>query len=126
MVSCQNNSSEKSTFERIVTLQGQANFRDLGNYKTEAGKSIKPQMIYRSGTLAKLSDKDVQKLKELEVKTVVNFLDEGEIKKAGSNKLPEGVKSVLLHITGQNNEDAAVLEVRQTGDFSKVTVDFNY
>ena len=124
--SCSPEKKESEEFNRSITLSGQPNFRDLGGYKTENGKKLKTGLIYRSGTLAKLTDDDVDKIKALNIKTVVNLLDEEERQKYGEDKLPEGVKNIFLPITGQNNEAAAVLKARQTGDFSDVPVDFNY
>ena len=109
-----------------VSLDGQPNFRDLGGYKTAHGQSIKHGMLFRSGTLSNLTDSDVGKLQDLKIKTVVNFLTEEERAARGEDKLPDGVKSVFLPISGENNEASLVLEARQTGDFSEVPSDFNY
>ena len=116
---------EKSTPVE-VSLEGQSNFRDLGGYKNANNQSIKYGMLFRSGTLSKLSDSDMAKLEDLKIKTVVNFLTEEERKARGEDRLPEGVKSVFLPISGENDEADAVLEARQTGDFSEVPADFNY
>lgn len=126
ILSCTTKQKSTTDFQRSVNLEQQPNFRDLGNYKTEEGKTVQTQLLFRSGTLAKITDEDVQELEELGINTVVNFLDKGEIERYGKDKLPEGVKSVYLPIEGSNNEAATILEARQTGDFSKVPVDFNY
>jgi len=109
-----------------VTLDGQPNFRDLGAYTNSEGMIIKKGLLYRSGTLSNLTEADQLKLKEIGVKTVVNFLTEEERNARGEDKLPEGVKSIFLPISGENNEASLVLEARQTGDFSEVPSDFNY
>ena len=57
-----------------MPLDGQPNFRDVGGYKTEDGKTVKRGLVYRSGELPRLTDKDVAKLEQLGIKTVVNFL----------------------------------------------------
>ena len=126
VLSCSPTKKESEEFIRSVPLAGQPNFRDLGGYSSENGERIKTGLLYRSGTLAKLTDEDVEKLKTLNIKTVINFLDEGERKKYGEDKLPEGAVNVFLPIAGQNNEAAAILKARQTGDFSDVPIDFNY
>lgn len=123
---CSNSNDKKVEFQRSIPLEGQVNFRDLGSYNTARGKKIVTGMVYRSGTLAKISDLDKEVLDSLGIKTVINFLDEGERKKYGEDRLPEGVKNIFLPIEGENNEAATILEARQTGDFSKVPVDFNY
>ena len=121
-----NNNLEIQTIPKKISLQGQANFRDLGGYKTVDGRSIKYGMLYRSGTLSKLTDSDIVKLEDIGIKTVINFLTEEERQARGEDRLPEGVQSIFLPISGENNEAAAVLEARQTGDFSEVPSDFNY
>ena len=126
VISCTTITENSTEFSRSIPLTGQPNFRDLGHYQTTSGNTLKTGLIYRSGTLAKLTSEDVKKLKSLNIKTVVNFLDEREREKYGEDNLPEGVKNVFLPIAGQNNEAAAVLKARQTGDFSEVPVDFNY
>jgi protein-tyrosine phosphatase len=113
-------------FNRHVELEGQLNFRDLGNYKSSNGAVVKTGLIYRSGTLSNLTDSDVERIKELNIKTVVNFLTEEEISKRGDDRLPDGVHSVYLPIAGENNEVADLLVARQDGNFSKIPADFNY
>ena len=120
-----NNNLEIQTVPTKTSLEGQPNFRDLGGSKTDDGRSIKYGMLYRSGTLSKLTDSDVAKLEDLRIKTVVNFLTEEERQARGEDKLPEGVKSIFLPISGENNEASLVLEARQTGDFSEVPSNFN-
>lgn len=121
-----NNNLEIQTIPTKISLEGQANFRDLGGYKTDDGRSIKYGMLYRSGTLSKLTDSDITKLEELRIKTVVNFLTEEERQARGEDRLPKGVKTIFLPISGENNEANLVLEARQTGDFTEVPKDFNY
>ena len=66
---------------RVIKLDGQANLRDIGGYKTKDGSTLKMGKVYRSGELQKLTDSDVEKLKELKVNRVVNFLMKEEIDK---------------------------------------------
>lgn len=116
-----------ATEERIIPLDGQPNFRDLGGYKTLYGKRVRKGILYRSGELPKLSDEDIKILENLDIKTVVNFLTPKEIETRGKDRLPEGVKEVFEPIEEGNAEELAlmVLEARQTGDFSKIPVELN-
>ena len=65
--------------ERQIQLEGQSNFRDLGGYETEDGRTILRGQLFRSGELSRLTDADVMQLSELEIRTVVNFLTDEEI-----------------------------------------------
>ena len=123
---CSQGKQDVVQFDRSISLEGQPNFRDLGGYESDNNKHLKAGLLYRSGTLSRLTEKDIEKIQSLNIKTVVNFLTEEERNKNGEDKLPEGVKSIYLPISGQNNEAVTILEARQNGDFSKVPADFNY
>jgi len=114
-----------SSFNRHIELEGQSNFRDIGNYKNHSGQTIQAGKVYRSGTLSKLSAEDVQILDSLGIKTVVNFLTEEERKARGEDKLPAEVESIYFPISGENDEAKYVLEARQSGNFSMVPVELN-
>jgi len=106
-------------------LEGQPNFRDIGGYKTADGRVVKRGEIYRSGELPRLTDKDVAKLEQLGIKTVVSFLTDAEIKARGRDRLPQGVKEISLPIKVGDDLAKAGLEARRTGDFSKVPPEIN-
>jgi protein-tyrosine phosphatase len=118
---------EPATPERHVALDGQPNFRDLGGYETTDGRTVKWGEVYRSGELPRLSDKDVAKLEELEIHSVVSFLTEKEIEARGPDRLPDGTLEVALPMEAGNLGDllAVVVEARNTGDFSEVPADIN-
>lgn len=118
---------DQSENRRHVKLEGQSNFRDIGGYETEDGRSVKWDRVYRTGELPRLSDEDVMRLEELGIKTVVNFLTEDEIKARGEDRLPPGVEEVFLPISGEAENDLAkvVLEARQTADFYRIPVELN-
>ena len=86
--------------ERYIDLDGQPNFRDLGGYATADGRTVKGGEVYRSGEFSHLSDEDVAKLEDLEIRTVVNFLLPQEIEMNGRDRLPDGVREVPEPIQG--------------------------
>jgi protein-tyrosine phosphatase len=75
---------------RTVPLSGQSNFRDIGGYQTTDGRTVKRGILYRSGELHKLSDKDVDSIEALGIRTVINFLTSEEIEARGGDRLPRG------------------------------------
>jgi protein-tyrosine phosphatase len=113
--------------ERHVALDGQANFRDLGGYQTIDGRTVKWGEVYRSGELPRLSDEDVTKLEDLDIRTVVSFLTEKEVAARGPDRLPANTVEVALPMEAGNLGDltAVVNEARKTGDFSQVPPDIN-
>jgi len=113
--------------ERHIALDGQPNFRDLGGYQTTDGRTVRWGEVYRSGELPRLSDEDVARLDELDIRTVVSFLTEKEIAARGPDRLPAGSVEVALPMEAGNLGDltAVVNEARKTGDFSEVPPDLN-
>jgi protein-tyrosine phosphatase len=64
---------------RIVALTGQRNFRDLGGYRTADGRrQVRWGKLYRSGTLARLTDQDYAVLSPLGISTIVDFRSTAE------------------------------------------------
>ena len=84
--------------ERQVKLDGQANFRDLGGYSTTDGRSVKWGLIYRAGQLNELSDADLSKLKELDIRTVIDLRGTSEAESRGKDRLPDGVRNMSYPI----------------------------
>lgn len=67
--------------ERRIELEGLTNFRDLGGYRTDAGRTVKWRLMFRSDTLASLTDDDVDTVCDLGVTTAcdLRYGDEREI-----------------------------------------------
>ena len=111
--------------DRHVRLEGQPNFRDVGGYKAENGKTVKRGLVYRSGELPRLTDKDVAKLEERGIASVISFLTDVEIEARGRDRLPKGVKEISLPIKVGDDLVKLTLDARQTGDFSKLPPELN-
>jgi protein-tyrosine phosphatase len=111
---------------RVIELEGQANFRDLGGYETADGRTVKWGEVYRSGRFAGLSEADLARLEALGLRSVASFLTDGELADAPS-RLPPSVEHLRLPLEAGNL--GALVEVtdgaRKTGDFSKVPPELN-
>jgi len=59
--------------ERVLPLQGGRNFRDLGGYRTAEGKRVKWGQVFRSGTMASLTDTDYGRLSALGIGVICDF-----------------------------------------------------
>lgn len=81
--------------KRHVVLQGAANFRDLGGYKTKNGKTVKWGKIYRSADISKLTEADLAILKEKNITYDVDFRGTQESAQA-PDKLFPGMNYKLL------------------------------
>jgi len=70
--------------ERLVPLEGTLNFRDLGGYRTTAGRQVRWGRVFRSDALGKLTDADLTYLERLGVRLVCDFRDDQETERAPS------------------------------------------
>ena len=113
--------------KRHIPLQGQVNFRDLGGYQTTDGQTVKWGEVYRSGRLPKLTDGDVEQLKRIGIRTVVNLLTPDDMEVYGPDRLSPGVREVALPIDSQAATNLAnrLNQSLKTGDFSLMSVEMN-
>lgn len=101
--------------QRADIMQGAPNFRDLGGYQSKDGKQVVWRKIFRSQTLAHLTDSDVIKMKELGVKTVIDFRSDAEVLQEPS-RLPAGIKTVRLPIeVSRNDSTLQIMQLLMTG-----------
>jgi protein-tyrosine phosphatase len=63
---------------RFIPLEGGQNFRDMGGYRTADGRHVKWGVLYRSGSMAKLTIADFQTLQSLRIQSIVDLRDNGE------------------------------------------------
>lgn len=108
------NNKTEALPQRAGILEGAPNFRDLGGYPSENGKHTIWRKVFRSQTLAQLSDSDVVKMKELGIKTVIDFRSDSEVEKEPS-RLPEGVKIVRLSIEVGSNDTLQIMQQLMAG-----------
>ncbi len=66
--------------QRALPLQGGQNFRDLGGYKTVAGRTVLWGVLFRSGSMHFLTLADYAYLNKLGIRTVCDFRDTRERK----------------------------------------------
>lgn len=59
--------------KRHINIKGAVNFRDLGDYSTKEGKTIKWRKIFRSGKLSGIEDTELGSLKDLQLKSICDF-----------------------------------------------------
>lgn len=63
---------------RLLPLEGGRNFRTLGGYETEDGKTVKWGKIYRSGVMDGLTENDYEYLSSIGIKVVCDYRTEME------------------------------------------------
>ncbi|MGC4879954.1 tyrosine-protein phosphatase [Micromonospora sp. DT43] len=73
--------------DRHVAFDRLHNFRDLGGYRTDDGRSVRWGLLYRSDSLGKLSGADLDRFQALGVRTVIDLRYPWEI--AARGRAPE-------------------------------------
>lgn len=76
--------------QRVLTMQGAVNLRDLGGYATADGKHVKWRTVLRSGELARLTASDLEQLNNIPLRTVIDFRDAEAVAEA-PDRLPASV-----------------------------------
>ena len=83
--------------DRILQIEGVANFRDVGGYKTADGKRVRRGLVYRSGSLAQLTDAGLEKLGALGIKLVCDLRGADELED-GPDRLPTSPAPEYVHM----------------------------
>ncbi|MUK87976.1 protein-tyrosine-phosphatase [Ornithinibacillus sp. L9] len=66
---------------RDIKLEGSFNFRDLGGYPTQEGRTVKWGMLYRSGNLSRLTDIDQETVSRLGISRICDLRSKDEVEK---------------------------------------------
>lgn len=91
--------------ERLVPLEGPANFRDLGGHVTADGRSVRLHRVYRSDSLSGLTAGDVERLRDdLGIRTVIDLRAGHEVEEYGHGPLEAHVRQLHLPVVDQTRE----------------------
>ena len=100
---------------RTIALEGQKNFRDLGGYKTADGRQqVRWGRLYRSGSLARLTDEDYKTLTPLGIATVVDLRSTAE--RASEPTVWRAGEPELLSKAYTSKGEAALMGILRTPD----------
>lgn len=94
---------------RALNFEGINNFRDLGGYPTADGRQVKWGVLYRSGNFANSSRADLEGLKQLHLKTLVDFRSAVE-KAEEPNQLPEPTGFRVVEIPTLDDGNSAMVK----------------
>lgn len=101
--------------QRVLSLKGGRNFRDLGGYATACGRSVRWRMLFRTGVLSQLTEDDHGTLMPLGIRCVVDFRTLAEREREPA-RWPAGDTLVQSW-----NYDEQVIELRQYFSGAQVT-----
>ena len=80
---------------RLIALDGVHNFRDLGGYPTADGRTTRWGRLYRADGLFRLTTDDVEALRPLGLRTVVDLRTHEELELRG--RFPVEAHPVAFH-----------------------------
>jgi protein-tyrosine phosphatase len=85
-------------FSREIKFEGVLNFRDLGGYRAQDGRTIAWRHVFRSGELPNMTERDAIKLKEeLKIVTVIDLRSSDRQEKTGAGLLSQtGIKIISV------------------------------
>lgn len=102
--------------QRRMDLQGASNFRDLGGYEAADGRTVKWRQLYRSNSLAALTDADLEHVAGLEIKLICDLRREEESVEAPT-RLPATNAPVILQLPiGPERKDSKLYEYLWSGE----------
>lgn len=88
---------------RSLGIASVPNLRDLGGYVTSDGRTVALGLVYRANQLNEISERDMEKLASLKLKTDFDLRTKEE-RDARPDELPEGVKYVWLDVLADADE----------------------
>jgi len=88
-------------------LETQPNFRSLEGILTGSGRSFRKNLVYRSGSLNKLSPDDIGKLRDIGLSLIIDFRSDREVTAHPTDIIP-GVKHTERIIIADEARDRAM------------------
>jgi protein-tyrosine phosphatase len=88
--------------ERFIPIDGTVNFREIGGYRTQDGKTVKRGALYRSDKLDDLTEQGQQQLQALGVQAVCDLRGMSEVERHPDN-LPASITYYHLPIEAEND-----------------------
>ncbi|WP_170220300.1 tyrosine-protein phosphatase [Paenibacillus anaericanus] len=70
--------SKKLTPSCLIPLQGAQNFRDMGGLRTEDGRTVKKNLLFRAAELTDLTPEDICQLEAIGFKNIFDYRNRGE------------------------------------------------
>jgi len=102
---------------RLLPLVGAFNFRDLGGYPTDDGRRTRWGRVFRSDTLQELSAEDLETLRQLGLRTVVDLRTATEVERDGRGPLQdEPIHYVNLSVLPEEGGESVAAPAPDTDD----------
>ncbi len=103
---------------RRIAFEGPINFRDLGGYTVPGGKHVRWNRLYRSDSLHTITAADAPLLRDVGVRTAIDFRSSDEIEQMGIGPLGEvSVRHVHCPTFDRVLNDVTPFEGRTAAEF---------
>lgn len=108
-------------YNRFLQFDGVFNFRDIGGLKTKDGNFVKTGLLFRSGELSQLTEKGLNSLKQLNIKTVIDLRTPNECK-SKPDRIPAAADINIVNVPfcynkkDLNNQEFFALLLRKSKD----------
>jgi len=89
---------------RVLTVRGVTNFRDMGGYPTQDGRSVKWGLLFRSAHLNNISAHGLKTVANLNLFSIIDLRSTYE-KDRQPDKLPAGPKLIHLPVMDEANRE---------------------
>jgi protein-tyrosine phosphatase len=100
-----------ASWQRVVQLEGAANFRDLGGYPTAQGGTVLTGRVFRSDSLHRCSERDLAVLDGFGIRVVYDLRRSEEI-----NEAPGPRRHVHLEIRSRRLRDTSPADLQGRDD----------
>ena len=100
--------------ERLIGLGAVHNFRDLGGYSTADGRQVQWRRLFRADALDRLTPPDVELLRPMGLRTVIDLRSAGEISERGTfpvESYPVAFHHLAVIDTTRNPEDSETRKI---------------
>ncbi|MFG1948457.1 tyrosine-protein phosphatase [Nonomuraea sp. NPDC048826] len=94
--------------ERHIAFDRLRNFRDLGGYRGAGGRLVRWRRLYRSDAPVRLAGRDLERFRELGVRTVIDLRYPWEIEKHGRVPEQDGLTYVNLSVEHRPYDQAEI------------------
>ncbi len=99
---------------RRLNLDGIENFRDFGDYETMDGRRLKKGRLFRSASLGRATEADLEAIGRLDIALVVDLRRAGERTRDPSKRHPAFRGQVIDNDLGDEDEDSWITHVRDS------------
>ena len=101
---------------RHYPFEGCFNFRDIGGYKNQDGKTVKKGLYFRTGRQDRMTERDLAQLSDLKISTQIDLRKPDEVKDQGKGPLETmGANYINIAVIPEGGSDQLSKLVGDTG-----------